>query len=47
MRSGGKWEKDLNTYRSLGLSGRAGYKLRDQEFYRDVHKIFMDEKKKA
>ena len=47
MRSGGKWEKDLNTYRSLGLSSRAGYKLRDQEFYRDVHKIFMDEKKKA
>ncbi len=47
MRSGGKWEKDLNTYRSLGLSSRAGYKLRDQEFYRDVHKIFMEEKKKA
>ena len=47
MRPGSKWEKGLQEYRRLGLTSRAGYRLQDQEFYREVHKIFMSEKKKA
>ena len=47
MRPGGKWERDVKQYRELKLTGGAGYRLQDQDFYRDVHKIHMEEKKKA
>ena len=47
MRKGGRWEKGLKEYRRLGLTSRSGFRLQEQEFYLDVHKIFMSEKKKA
>ena len=47
MRPGGKWERDVKRYRELDLTASKGYRLQDQDFYRDVHKIHMDEKKKA
>ena len=47
MRPGGKWERDVQRYRELDLTASKGYRLQDQDFYRDVHKIHMDEKRKA
>ena len=47
MRSGGRWEQQLEAYKKAGLTNKDGVELTDQEFYADVQRIFLDEKKKA
>ena len=47
MRSGGRWEQQLEAYKKAGLTNKDGVELTDQQFYADVHRIFLDEKKKA
>ena len=46
MRPNGVWRRDLDTYKRLNLNNKED-KIFEQRFYQDVHKIFVDEKKKA
>ena len=47
MRPGGRWRRELDRYKSLGLRQSEGYQLVKQRFYQDVHRIFVRAKKDA
>ena len=47
MRPNGRWRRELNDYKKRGLRVSEGYELYEQRFYRDVTRIFTEEKKRA
>ena len=47
MRPGGRWRKDLDKYKKLGLRQADNFGLYEQRFYQDVHRIFIRAKKRA
>ena len=47
MKPGGKWEKNYLLFKKNGFMKRDGINVKDQGFYLQVRKIFLEEKKKA
>jgi hypothetical protein len=47
MRKNGRWRKGLNEYKNRGLREADGFKLTEQQFYQDVHRIFIRAKREA
>ena len=47
MRPGGRWRKGLDEYKNRGLRQADGFKLTEQQFYLDVHRIHLRYKKEA
>ena len=47
MAPGGRWERDFKAYKALGLRQAEGYRLFEQRFYQQVHKLHVQNKKWA